>query len=229
VPNPIVYPRPWYRDAAMMLMCFAITGNLALVEPWVMGLSYVHDFNNSGEAEADNPGQVLYMLSLFQARSHPIVPKVLKAIERFRTGDQIQGRTDYNLHPVFQTKWLKFGLRALGMEDPFRIPAVPDSYDRLFWMDYRDQHVPGPRFSPADAANYPYLHWAEAHFLNAPPPGSIDLAANRPLSWETAASNAEYWRLDTLFPGLANTRTAAPHSWHAAEMFLYLHDPHMPI
>ena len=31
VPNLWVYPRPWYRDTAMMLMCLAQTGNCTLL------------------------------------------------------------------------------------------------------------------------------------------------------------------------------------------------------
>jgi hypothetical protein len=38
VPNLLAYPTPWYRDAAMMLMCLAKTGNLSLIADWVAGL-----------------------------------------------------------------------------------------------------------------------------------------------------------------------------------------------
>ncbi len=114
VPNLWVYPRPWYRDAAMALMVLAQTGNLHLVEDWVMGLRKVFDGNNGCE-EPDNIGQVLYMVSLFDAREHPIVPQALSAIAKFRKGDYIVGFTDFAERPVYQTKWLKFGLRALGL------------------------------------------------------------------------------------------------------------------
>jgi hypothetical protein len=60
-------------------------------------------------------------------------------------------------HPVYQTKWLKFALKSLGLDDPFRIPAVFDSYSSLFRMEYRSEHVPGARFSSRTLALYPYL------------------------------------------------------------------------
>ena len=228
VPNFWVYPRPWYRDAAMMLMCLAQTGNLHLVEAWVMGLHKVFDYNNDCE-EPDNIGQVLYMVSLFGAKEHPIVAKAIKSVSEFRKGDYIVGLTDFVEHPVYQTKWLKFGLRALGLDDPFKIPDVPDSYSAIFWMEFKDQHVPCERFSSQDKSLYPYLAWAEAHFYGDPPPEPIEQIVS-PLTWEAKAVKAEYWRLKELARAKvipqddAINQIARPHSWHASEMFLYLHD-----
>lgn len=226
VPNLWVYPRPWYRDAAMVLMCLRDTGNLPLVEPWVMGLHKVFDRNNSGVAEADNLGQALFMVSLFDADRHPIIDKVMKAIAGYRKDRHIVGQTDHAEHPVFQTKWLKFGLKSLALEDPFQIPAVFDSYGALFWMDYRSEHVPGTRFSEKSLVTYPYLNWAEAHFYGDPPPEQLE-QLHAPLTREGAGSEADYWRLKPLADGgiisaeqLAG-RTCTPHAWHAAEMFLY--------
>ncbi len=228
VPNLWVYPRPWYRDSAMVLMVLAQTDNLHLVEPWVMGLHKVFDGNNGCE-EPDNIGQVLYMLGLFNAKEHPIVVQALKAISKFRKGDYIVGLTDFTEHPVYQTKWLKFGLRALGLDDPFAIPAVPDAYSALFWMDFREHHVPCERFPTRTKALYPYLGWAEAHFYGESPPEALDELSS-PLTWEAQASQAEYWRLKALAKAsvIADDdmchRVARPHSWHSAEMFLYLRE-----
>lgn len=227
LPNLWVYPRPWYRDAAMMLMCLKQTGNLHLAEDWVMGLHKVWDRNNSGEPEADNLGQVLYMVSLFGDRSHPVVKKVLDAVPAYRRERHIVGKTDYAEHPVYQTKWLKFGLRALGLDDPYDIPPFPDSYSALFWMDYRSEHVDGKRFSDKTLALYPYLNWAEAHFHNDPSP-EVLTEWRPPITREGAGSEAEYWRLTPLArEGIipaeqAKNRMCTPHTWHAAEVFLYL-------
>lgn len=228
VPNLWVYPRPWYRDAAMMLMCLAQTGNLHLVEAWVMGLRKVFDYNNGCE-EPDNIGQVLYMVSLFEAKEHPIISEAIKSVSKFRKGDYIVGLTDFAEHPVYQTKWLKFGLQSLGLDDPFKIPEVPDPYSAIFWIDFRDQHVPCERFSSQVKSLYPYLAWAEAHFYGEPPPEPLEQVVS-PLTREAQASQAEYWRLKVL----ADTgiiawddvchQIARPHSWHAAEMFLHLHE-----
>ena len=81
-----------------------------------MGLHKVWDRNNSGDAEADNLGQALFMVSLFGAHKHPLVAKVMEAVPGYRKDDHIVGRTDYAAHPVYQTKWLKFGLKSLALD-----------------------------------------------------------------------------------------------------------------
>ena len=225
VPNLWVYPRPWYRDAAMMMMCFQKTGNLALVAPWVLQLDKLYDRNNAGAAEADNLGQLLYMISLVGDRMHPLVEKVLKAVPDFKRGRHIAGLTDGAERPVYQTKWLKHGLRALGLDDPYEIPPVVDAYSSLFWMAFKDKHIAAPRFEARTGELYPYLTWAEAHFFAEPPPSlppnARALAESGVLSWEAAASEAEYWRMEQVSSQWALARFATPHTWHAAEMFLY--------
>jgi hypothetical protein len=221
VPNLFVYDKPWYRDAAMVCMCLEKTGNLDLVRDWVLSLTEPFDLNN-GNPEPDNLGQALYMISLFADASHPLVEEVLDALRQFRREDYIVGITDGAEHPVYQTKWIKFGLRSLGLGDPFNIPEVFDSYSALFWMDYRGSHVKGPPFSRQTGELYPYLAWAEAHFEGWEAPEWARQEGYYPLSWEAQASKARYEGMAVVDPQYVARRIAAPHSWHAAEMFLYL-------
>lgn len=222
VPNLFVYEKAWYRDAAMMALALKQTGNLDLIRDWILNLREPFDRNNAGETEADNLGQVLFLVSLVGGTNHPVVAKVLGELPRFeRTGPQgrfIRGRTDFAEHPVYQTKWLKFGLQALGLPDPYVVPAVADSYSALFWMDFRTQHTPGQDAS--DRTNYPYLGWACDHFYGT----KKSPISNRdyPLTWEARASQANYERLRRLDPVYAEQKLAAPHAWHAAEVFLYV-------
>ena len=219
LPNFFVYPRPWLRDGAMMAMVLRQTGNLDLIRAWILGLREPYDRNNAGETEADNLGQALYLVSLVSDASHPLVASVLKELLRYEVDDYIRGRSDFTEHPVYQTKWAKFGLASLGLPDPYQVPLLPDSYSALFWWDYRDCHVPGERFQGSD---YPYLNWAEAHFHGeaGAPLGDLDY----PLTWEANASQADYAALASLLPAYAAEKLAAPHTWHAAEMFLCLID-----
>ncbi len=222
VPNLFVYPKPWLRDAAMMGMAFAATDNLHVIRDWILGLREVYDRNNSGEEEADNPGQALYLISLVSNRSHPLVEKILAELPRWEVTVEgrkyIKGRSDFAAHPVYQTKWLKFGLRALGLPDPYTVPLVKDSYSALFWWDYRDEHVPGS--DARDRGDYPYLGWAVDHFYCEK--GSPISNRDYPLTWEQRASQADYPKLEVLDPAFAREKIAAPHTWHAAEVFLYL-------
>jgi hypothetical protein len=225
LPNLLVYRRPWYRDAAMMAMCLEKTGNLHLLARWVDSLREPFDRNNAGACEADNLGQALYLISLVSGRHHPLAGTILKTVPRFRRGRHVVGLTDSAERPAYQTKWLKFGLRALGLDDPYQVPEVFDAYSCLFWMDFTDAHVPGEPLGNGSKADYPYLAWAEAHFLRRPPPAPAE--ANRyPLSWEARASQARYEGMGIVSPEYVQRRIAAPHAWAAAEIFLYFWDLH---
>ncbi len=219
LPNFMVYRTPWYRDGAMMAMVLARTGNLDLIKEWIMGLREPFDRNNGGQREPDNLGQALYLVSLVADATHPLVATVLKEAESFRSGDHLSGNSDFAAHPVYQTKWMKFGLRALGLPDAWNIPASEDNYSALFWMDYRDQHVGSAGYDSHGAQPYPYLGWASDHFYKKKPTLP---AVGFPLSWEAKASQADYRGMSVIAPAYVNARLAAPHTWHAAEIFLYL-------
>jgi hypothetical protein len=219
LPNFLVYAKPWYRDAAMTAMVLKRTGNIALIRTWILSIRDPFDRNNGGIEEADNLGEVLYLVSCVSNRQHPVVEKVLDSVESFRRGTYIIGRTDFSEHPVYQTKWLKVGLKSLGLQDPFVVPVILDSYASLFWWDFKDGQA-GPPF-PADAARkYPYLAWARDH-LTGTHDGPVS-SADYPITWETDASQANYAGQRVFAADSSTDRTATPHSWHAAEMFLLL-------
>ena len=223
VPNFFVYPRPWYRDGAMMAMVLRETGNLDLLHSWIAGLSDPYDSNN-GEAEPDNLGQALMLISLVSDRFHPLVPAILAEMARCQVANHVEGRTDGAAHPVYQTKWAKSGLSALRLHDSYSVPLVPDSYSALVWWAYRDWHVDdGSRFPRHVATLYPYLAWAQDHFYGrqTAPVGNRDY----PLTWEARASQAQYAGMARISPLYTEQSLCAPHTWHAAEMFLHLLQP----
>jgi hypothetical protein len=225
VPNLFVYKKPWYRDGAMMGMVLQKTGNLRSIRDWIMHLNDPFDRNNAGETEPDNLGQALYLISLVSDKKHSLVPAIALATRQFEhespNGKYISGRTDFTEHPVYQTKWLKYGMRSLGLNDSFAVPEITDSYSALFWMDYRDAHVISNK-DAKDREKYPYLGWANDHF-NRTKKSPI---SNRdyPLTWEQDASQADYNGLAMLDQAYIDQKLAAPHTWHAAEIFLYLLD-----
>lgn len=225
LPNLFVYRKPWRRDAALMAMSLEIAGNLNLIRDWVLGLDEVYDLNNRTEEgpehEVDNLGQNLYLISLFSDASHPLVEKVLqeaKRWERIHDGKlYLHGRTDFAEMPVFQTKWMKFGLRSLGLTDPYEIPDIECQYSSLFWMDYKEFHKPVNGWRND---RYPYIGWARDHFhgLSQSPISSGDY----PLTWEIEASQADYEGIRLVSDNYTLARCAAPHTWHTSEIFLYL-------
>ena len=222
VPNLFVYDKPWYRDSAMMLMALEATGNAQLLSGWIRSLTDCYDRNNAGNEESDNLGQVLYLLGRTGNREHPLIPAAIAEAKRLVRDGVLTGTTDFAPHPVYQTKWLKLGLEAVGADASWlKLPETPDSYSGLFWMD---GHT-GTDGEYAYDAHYPYLSWARLHTAGAPLTGVyLEAAAHPqyPVTSETNASQARYEKLRPLFPQAADDRCAAPHSWHAAEMFLYL-------
>ncbi|HNT76512.1 MAG TPA: hypothetical protein PKH77_15985 [Anaerolineae bacterium] len=234
VPNFLVYPKPWHRDAAMTAMVFQRTGNLPLIHEWIAELRTPFDGNNGGQCEPDNLGQALYLISLVSDRSHPLIADILAAIPSFvrddhGRGSYICGATDFAEHPVYQTQWLKFGLRALGLDDPFVTPWLEDSYATLCWWAEHADYIGRPKGYHTNAEYYPYLAWAEAHFFKTIPDSLYQAplhltGRNYPLTWEAHASQAYYGGMRLVDEAFVAQQLCAPHSWHAAEMFLYLHD-----
>ncbi|MBD2703966.1 hypothetical protein IC229_25195 [Spirosoma sp. BT702] len=220
VPNFLVYFKPRYRDAAMMAMVLRQTNNLSLIRDWIMAIRNPFDRNNRRMAEADNLGEVLFLVSLVADKTHPAVQMVLDSVRQFRKENYIHGKIDFAEHPVFQTKWLKYGLKQLGLDDPYVIPKQYDSYSSLFWLDFKDEHVPGKQTEESSGINSPYLVWAEDHFFGQKRGmiGNLDY----PLTWEHQASDAHYPGLTVLEQTLVKKKIAFPHAWQSAEMFLLL-------
>ncbi len=220
LPNFLGYEKPWYRDAALMAMVLKETNNLDLIKNWILSIRDPFDRNNHGMSEADNPGEVLFLISLVADKNHPAVKAVLDSAQQFVNQHALEGKTDYATHSVFQTKWMKYGLKSLGLSDPYQIPKHYDSYSALFWWDFQDQHVQGPRFEKENSTNYPYLTWAEDHFYNEH--NGILGDRNYPLTWEAHASDANYSKLAILDKQLVDQKICLTHTWHASEMFLYI-------
>ncbi len=218
MPNFMVYGKPWYRDGAMMAMVLKRTGNLGLIEDWILALREPYDRNNAGETEADNLGEALYLVSLVSNRDHPLVPILLRELKRFEKGRHIEGRSDFALHPVYQTLWARYGLRSLGLDDPYEVPQVADSYASLFWMASEEDR---PRAQPViESDDYPYLTWAGSHTTGLREGKLSD--RDYPLTWEARASQAEYRGMSVIDPVYVDLNLCAPHTWHAAEAFLCL-------
>jgi hypothetical protein len=219
LPNLFVYDRPWRRDAAIMAMALQQTGNIGLITPWITRLDTVFD-GNAGFEEPDNIGQTLYLLALAGAREHPLVSKAIGEIGRFRRGDHIAGLTDGSKRAAYQTIWLKTGLQALNLPDPYVIPWRSDHYRSLAWW-MPDGGLPFPlRFGSELSHQAPYLAWAEAHYWQSAPP-TLPPEDAFPQSWEVNGAAADFRKMAAISKPWAQARFAGPHGWHAAEAFLY--------
>ena len=162
LPNLFVYSRPWYRDGAMVAMVLKRTDNLHLIKDWILGLREPFDRNNAGEREADNLGESLYLISLVSDRSHPLVPVVREQLKHFEKDRYIEGRSDFALHPVYQTRWARLGLTRWACLAPMMCPS---SRTRTRGSAGGIARVVGTtRGNRGISMDYPYLTWAQAHF-----------------------------------------------------------------
>ena len=225
VPNIYVYKKPWYRDSAMMAMCLVKTKNLHLMRNWALGVTELYDKNNKGNCEPDNLGQLAFVLSYFVDKNYPLIYKIEKEANRIMKDGLLTGLTDYNHHEIYATLWLKLAYERLNIDtSSIKIPEKFDSYARMFWMDKKDIETKTPYDNEYDE-KYPYLSWARYHFNG----DEIDeklLEIKYPMSWEIQASEAIYENIAPLSQNYVNNKCAAPHSWHAAEIFLYLIEKH---
>ncbi|WP_293739929.1 hypothetical protein [uncultured Parabacteroides sp.] len=234
-PNVLVYHTPWYRDAFIIAMCLRATNNEKLILPWIKSLENVYDCNVK-EKEADNLGQLLYLISLCpkDERNNDLIQKVLHEASGISVKDTIeipdqyiQGYTDGAILPVYQTLLLKFGMANLAIKDEYHISLSADYYTDLLWM-YKKKDVSFFKYviksiykrSIKRDFSYPYLDWAKAHYHHSVfAPVS---AQAYPLSWEYGGNNADLEKMLVIDKDAVSKNVLYPHAWHAAEMFLYL-------
>jgi len=107
----------------------------------------------------------------------------------------------------------------MGIDHDFSIPVIPDNYSSLFWWDYQEYHK---KDDEAASDKYPYLGWARDHFYMEK--NGLISDHDYPLTWETEASQADYEGMRIISEKYVDRRMAAPHTWHAAEVFLYLYE-----
>ncbi len=221
VPNIYTYKKPWYRDGAMMALVLERTKNLHLIKPWALSVTELYDKNNKGNCEPDNLGQIAFVLSYFVDKNYPLIGEIYKEAERISENGVLTGLTDYGHHEIYATLWLKLAFDRLNIKADFiKIPKEFDRYARMFWMDKSEVEIDTPFENKYDEW-YPYLTWATYHFDGDEIPSEL-LEIKYPMSWEICASEAEYDLILPLSEEYAKNKCSAPHSWHAAEMFMYL-------
>ena len=220
LPNFLVYQKQTYRSAAMMTMVLKQTNNLNLISNWVINLKEPYDRSFEGSPEIDNLGQALHTISAVSDSKHTLIEKILVEADKHKNSDYVEGKTEDSFHPVYQTKWMKFGLKALGISDSYKIPLIYDNYSPVFWLDFKTQNVGGIQFDETTSLNFPYLTWAEDHTFNQK--RAIISLVDYPLSWESENRSANYSGMSVIDQMYSQSKVCATHGWHASEMFLLL-------
>lgn len=173
----------------------------------------------NGNKEPDNLGQVLYLQSLVKNKNTKLISEIIEEASSARNSNgYIEGLTDGFNHPVYQTKWLIFGLKSLGLDySEYIVPDVYDNYNELTWF-YNEPNKGEPK-GEISLSDYPYLDYAYVHFYNM----DVEIGnKDYPISYEKNASKAVYSNLEIIGESYEENKLIVPHSWTASEMFLYL-------
>lgn len=221
-PNIIVYDKPWYRDAAMAAMVLKQTNNTDLIKEWVDNIEDIYDRQNAGIEEADNLGELLYIISTQNTKNASLITKIEEEAERIASsnpnGYYIYGKTDFGDTHLYQNLWYQLGIESVGRKFKFDLSSIPeDEYSKMAWWSSYEVKNKTPNVV---SINYPYLSMAERHKLGV---GTIAINSNLyPLSWEKDASQAKYENYSELDNTFANLRLSPLHTWEASEMLLFL-------
>lgn len=220
-PNVIVYDKPWYRDAAIASMVLKYTNNTDLIKNWVSNISDIYDLQNAGIKEADNLGELLYILSTQEDINYELVNKIQEEANQIASSNEdgyyIKGQTDFGNMYLYQNLWYKLGMESIGREYPFDLSIIPEDRYALmaWWSDYQTIDT-----NAIESVEYPYLTYASRHKLNS---GKIVMNINLyPLSWEINASQAKYNNYEGIDNLMKNDKTSPIHTWAASELLLWL-------
>ena len=222
-PNIIVYDKPWYRDAAMVCMVLKQTNNTDLIKDWVNNITEIYDKQNKGIEEADNLGELLYILSTQEERNEDLIRRIEEEAEKIASSNEegyfIKGKTDFGDQFLYQNLWYKLGIESVGRIFKFDLSSInEDLYSNMaWWSNYNintKQHI--------ESKEFPYLSYATRHKLDF---GTIIVNENiYPLSWEITASEANYDNYRGLENEMIQGRISPLHSWAASEFLLWLLD-----
>lgn len=240
-PNLYVYQdSSWYRDGALACMILEKTGNIQQVEAYIESLNENNVYDNAranydktpGVKEADNLGELLYMLSLVDNPNTSLVQAVvdeIKACTKINTSTgkkYIQGMTDGQTLSTYQTKWLLFAMENFGHDkllqygldaSEYSVEGKTDYYSDMCWFYNNstkeefsgdlEKIKEGLYDTSGEKDRWPYLNWARLHYYQI----KIEMPElTYPMSREGRVS-AMYGYCIT-------------HMWTASEMILYLYD-----
>lgn len=233
-PNIFVYKEPFYRDAFMAALCLEKTNNVHLLTSWITHIDSIYDMQNR-EPEADNLGELLYMLSFIPKDSNTVLRRQLQQEIKRQTVKQdalqfIMGHTDGADNAEYQTQILKLAVKKNALDDSFtNAPSdQAGAYFDLCWFTQGNAHrrslyqlYKDFRFNFLDSP-FPYLQWARAHYYdNHQAPFNHQ---RYPLSWEKRGGSAHFEGMRIISEKAADERICYPHAWTAAELFLKLYD-----
>lgn len=219
-PNIWGYTQAYYRDAMLVTKVFEETNNTDILLDWVNDIEKIYDNSRSTEIdEADNLGELLYIIGATGADREDLVNKIIKEIYRLKDNDNhISGMVDGYVQTYYPTLLALYGGQKLGIDIDLDYPTIDDGYARLTW--YSDYKVAAS--NSQDSSYYPYINWGFYHYS---PYGRLFILDELyPLTYEGGEDNPNYKVENECFISdfYCEKDMYIAHSWSASEMFLML-------
>lgn len=220
-PNIFGYKTAWYRDAMVATMVLEKTNNVSLLNNWVKSINSIYDYSRSKDIEeADNLGELLYIIGATNIDRKDLVKKILNEIEKLKQDDNtIKGMVDGVNQIYYPTVLAIFGAQKNNIKLDLQQPQVDDAYAKLTW--YVEPKIASN--NNVESKYFPYLNWAFYHYspyvtnlyiLNEIYPLSYEAdETNNNIKVESECFISEYYCTQKVY---------LSHIWHASEMFLFL-------
>ena len=232
-PNIISYKNSnnvWYRDTMLATMVLENTNNTHLLEPWIKTITGIYDCQRSlinndhscGIKEADNPGELLYMLGAIKNNRSDLINKIIEEVKKKAKNGLFTGIVDGEEMSFYPTSLLLFGAKKnnIDLSRYLKTPKTPDHYASLTWWD---KDTPRQNLPVIESRIFSYLEWASTHYKNGNYGKVNVLDEYYPLSYEAGLNQAI--ADDQKFVSEHYSVLEGPiltHVWHASEMFLLL-------
>ena len=236
-PNLIGYKKStnaWYRDTMLVTMVLEQTNNTHLLEPWLASVNDIYDCQrahlngdkNCLMKEADNPGELLYILGAVKNNRKDLVEKIIKEVKAKAKNGLFVGIVDNEQMDYYPTSLLLLGAKKnnIDLSNYLRLPETLDLYGSLSWWD---KDTPRINIKTYENRLYPYLEWAQIHYHGSGFYGTLHILDEYyPLSYESGVY--DFVPEAQMFISEHYNKIQDPvllsHTWHASEMFLLMND-----
>lgn len=219
-PNIFGYKSAWYRDAMLATMVLEKTNNVDLFYKWVSEIDSIYDYSRSKNIqEADNLGELLYIIGAVKVKRADLVSEILKEIKNLKDEDNtISGMVDGVIQKYYPTALAIWGAQKNNIDLDLTIPQVDDGYAKLTW--YMSNRVASN--NNVESKYFPYINWAFYHYSPYTP--LYILNENYPLSYEADETQNDIKIESECFISeyYCREKVYLTHMWHASEMFLLL-------
>jgi len=218
-PNIFGYKSAWYRDSMLATMVLEKTENTSLLENWVKSIDKIYDNSRHPDIdEADNLGELLYIIGAVDVDRSDLINDILKEIERLKDENKaIGGMVDGAVQKYYPTVLALYGAEKNQISLDLIPPQQDDGYARLTWY-----YNPIATNMEQTSSLYPYINWAFYHYSNY---GSLYILDEiYPLSYE-GGNIEEPGKIESecfISEYYCNRNLYISHLWHASEMFLML-------